>query len=122
MYAFTAQRLQLRELEPLLVQVLVIGERLEEERDVERPALGADPLEEYVLAVVHVLVVERVVVQEDLDRVRARLDEAPHAPVLEQVRGAVLWIGVVPGLSRRRAARRSRAGGPGGPAGRTRGP
>ena len=91
-------RLQLGELEAPLVHVLVVRERLEEERHVGGLALRADPLEERVLAVVHRVVVERVVVEEDLDRVGARLDEPSHAPMLEEVGRAVLRVGVVPGL------------------------
>src|ERR1043165_8207122 len=58
-------------------------------------ALRADALEPRVLALEDVLVVERVVVDEDLDRVRAGLDQATHAPLVEQVRQSALHVRVV---------------------------
>src|SRR5438874_120947 len=87
--------LALRELEALLVHPLLIRERLDEERDVVRGALGADPLDHDLLAQVEILVVERVVIDEDFDPIRAGVDQSANGPAVEDVGHAIFRVGVV---------------------------
>src|SRR5205085_12481095 len=89
--------LALRELEALLVCAFLVREGLDEERDVIRGAFGTDALDHDLLAKVEVSVIEWVVVDEDLDAVRAGLDQAPDRPPIENVGHAVLRIRVVAG-------------------------
>src|SRR6185437_6804535 len=64
----------------------VIPHELEKERDVRRPALGPDALDESVLDVVHRLRLEPGVIEQHLDAIRPVRLQPPHRAVRQQIR------------------------------------
>jgi hypothetical protein len=82
----------------LALGVILVEDRLEEEGDVLGGALGADPLDEGMLDLVDGRVVEGVVIEQDLDGVRAGRQQPAGAPRRQEVRQAAGDRGVVAGL------------------------
>ena len=83
---------------PFSSRLIVVGDRLQEERRVDCRALSADPLDKGLLDRVDLRIVERIVVEQDLDRIRAGLDQAAHAPLRQQVGQAALDAHIIAGL------------------------
>src|SRR5687768_10217488 len=77
-------RLHLRKVETLLVMIIIISEWLEEERDIIRFALCTDTLDESLLALDDLGMIERVVIEQDLDRVSTRFNKTVDTPLIEQ--------------------------------------
>src|SRR5205807_985031 len=77
--------LLLREIRSLLVGAFLIADQLEEERNIVRAALVANPLNPRVLALVHLDRIVGRVIQKDLDAIGAGFLEAPHRPVIEEI-------------------------------------
>jgi hypothetical protein len=98
--------------DPLLVSALgIVAYELEEERNVIGLALGSDALNERMLDVVDGRLIERRVVDEDLDRVGAPIDDTLDGDVREQV-GETAGTGVVVAaelISEEEAGERARA-------------
>src|SRR5208282_3451801 len=78
-------RFLLREVEALLVHAFFVSNELQEERDVIGAAFVAQPLDPSVLLVVSFFWIKRRVVEQNLDAIRARLFQAAHRPMIQQV-------------------------------------
>src|SRR6185437_11990669 len=88
-------RLVLGVFEALLVAALrIVSDEFKEERDLIELAFRADSLDERVLDIVHVLAIERRVINEDLDRVRTLVDNAFYRFTRKQV-GEASGLGIV---------------------------
>ena len=64
-----------------IAEVIVVCQRLEEERNVVGGTFGADALDEGMLDVVDFGVVEGIVIEQDFDAVATQLNDALDAPL-----------------------------------------